>query len=256
MVWIYLQESGESHFPLKNGYDQLHIAKLNPIAKVSSCKECKRGICPKHQYGMILQHSETLSLIQDLSICQSTLSTVAFPAKISLLQELEKAWRESEADYFSRSCAWPKKSSPSSYSLKMSQQSPQEADFKSLVKLPRWGMIVDGVCYPLQKPERGINVSGGSYWPTPQARAQSDTLSERRRHTPCLETQVKMIATPTSSQASKPINRPCPSAETGNHGETTQQSIGRLNPEHIGKKLSTQWTSVLMGYPPNWTELI
>lgn len=29
----------------------------------------------------------------------------------------------------------------------------------------------------------------------------------------------------------------------------------RLNPEMIGKKLSVEWTSVLMGYHPKWTEL-
>src|SRR5690606_4566283 len=60
-------------------------------------------------------------------------------AKISVVQELEKAWMESEADFFSRSHAWPKKSSPSSYFLKTCQRSPHEGGFESLNALPRWG---------------------------------------------------------------------------------------------------------------------
>src|SRR5690554_1625171 len=88
-------------------------------------------------------------------------------AKISLLQELEKVWKASEAVFFSKSCAWPKKSSPSSYSLKTSLLSPHGADFRLLEKLPRWGMIVDGVLYPLAGSELYTDVKDGSYWLTP-----------------------------------------------------------------------------------------
>ena len=100
---------------------------------------------------------------------------------------MEKAWQESEVDYFTRSFAWPKRSSPSSYLLKTSNQLPQEVDYKSLEKLPKWGMIVDGVLYPLHPLEQYMKEKGGSYWPTPMARAAPDCQSERKRRTPSLE---------------------------------------------------------------------
>lgn len=98
-----------------------------------------------------------------------------FHARMSQLQAMESAWKASEADYFLRSCVWPKKSSPSSYSLKTCQTSAQKGDFASLEKLPKEGMIVAGVLYPLRKLEHRISVKGGSYWPTPRARDDDST---------------------------------------------------------------------------------
>ncbi len=292
-MWIYLKdcrslaESVVSTLRSEDGCNQSPTAKSSHTAKVFSCKECKKGICPKHQYGMILEPS-TLRRFRKSTQMISISSTEASRncAKISALQAVEQAWKESEADYFSRSCAWPKKSSPSSYSLKMSQPSLVEAVFELLEKLPRWGMNVDGVLYPLRPLEPCTEEKGGSCWPTPQARAQTDTPSERKRHTPCLESAVMMwptpaardwkdsgmehsaqnrkspclpaavmMATPTASQASKPIRAPSPSRAHGEHGEDLQDSIGRLNPESIGKRLCPKWTSVLMGYPPGWSSL-
>ena len=37
--------------------------------------------------------------------------------------------------------------------------------------------------------------------------------------------------------------------------KTIGESIGRLNPELMGKKLCSRWVSVLMGYPTKWTDL-
>lgn len=243
-MWLYLNTS-----------DQSRIAKSNPTAKASSCRECKKGICPKHQFGMIYEHYP-----KELSVNLSTLSSAGSHdhAKISVLQELEKAWMESEADFFSRSCAWPRKSSPSSYSLKTSLPSLGEGVFELLEKLPRWGMIVDGVLYPLHRLERFTKESAGSFWPTPKARDWKDngeSPSEQRRHSPSLPCRVKMIATPIASQAGKPIRAPSPSTINKTHGENIQDSIGRLNPEMIGKKLCPRWISVLMGYPTMWTDL-
>ena len=237
MAWIYLKdstssaESEESVSPSMNGSNLSHIAKSNPIVKASYCRECKKGICPKHQFGMIYEHYP-----KEISVKLSTLSSAASHehAKTSVLQDMERDWQESEADFFSRSCAWPKKSSPSSYSLKTFQPLQQEGDFKSLMKLPRWGMIVDGILYPLHLLEHCTDAIDGSYWLTPR---------------------VKMMATPSASQSSKPIREPSPSRKKKEHGEDLQDSIGRLNPEIIGKKLCPRWVSVLMGYPTNWTDL-
>lgn len=258
MAWIYLENSTDSicsqeseelvgHSEIMS--DRLPTAKSTPIVKESFCLLWRNNASTKLLSGMTLEH-----LIQSLSEKRLTSYMEDFLARTLALQDMEKAWQESEADFFLRSCAWPKKSSPHSYSLKTFQPLQPEGDFKSLEKLPRWGMIVDGVLYPLHPLEPCTEGKDGSYWPTPQARAQSDTPSERKRHTPCLESAV-MIATPTASQANKPILAPIPSVVAKKHGETTQQSIGRLNPEMIGKKLCAKWVSVLMGYPTTWTDL-
>lgn len=252
MAWIYLAESVESVSPLEITLDPSPIAKSTLIVKEYCCLEWHVGNYKPLQFGMTCKHSEKTQ--GHFLLIASILSTVAFHARISALQDLEKAWKESAADCFSRSFAWPKKSSPSSYSLKTSRQSQQEGDFKLLMNLPRWGMIVDGVLYPLRPLERSTKEIVGSYWPTPQSRAQSDTPSERRRNTPCLHSSV-LLATPTASQGSKPIRAPSPSRVKGKHGEDLQDSIGRLNPESIGKRLSVEFVELLMGYRSMWTDL-
>jgi len=55
-------------------------------------------------------------------------------------------------------------------------------------------------------------------FPTPQARAQQDAPAERRRNTPCLESQIKIES----------------------------DNAGQLNPQFV------EW---LMGYPQNWTDI-
>lgn len=306
-MWIYLKDLTFSQvseaLPLhsETGCDQSHTAKSNPIAKASSCKECKKGICPKHQFGTIYEH-----YLKEILVKLSTSLSAASHdyAKTSVLQVVEKAWRESEADFFLRSCAWPKKSSPSSYSWKMCLHSQAVADYGLLERLPREGMIVDGVLYPLRQLEHCTKGKDGFYWltpstmdylsvregealenalhrgnehksrrkvsgrlneqvaypqmwPTPAARDWKDSWMEasaQARKSPCLPAAV-MMATPTASQASKPIRAPSPSCQNGSHGENIQDSIGRLNPELIGKKLCPRFVELLMGYPTEWSDL-
>lgn len=183
-------------------------------------------------------------------------------ARISLLQDLEKAWKGSEASYFTRSCAFPKKSSPSSYSLKTSQPSQAEEDFASLKKLPRWGMIVDGVLYPLHPLERYTNVKGGSYLPTPGAteggpmppdtnyrpnqRSYNDRTGKHVQIT--IRRYVEMFPTPRARNAPD-----CPSERRRDSPQL--ESAVNMNQSTIGKKLCPQFVELLMGFPTAWTEL-
>lgn len=216
MVWTYLAESEESVTPSKIGLNQSPTAKSTPIVKRSYYLEYPIEALEKPPFGMMLQH-----LKQDVCLQESTSFMEGFPVKISVLQEMEKAWKESEADYFSRSCAWPKKSNPNSYSLKTCQLSPQEGGFESLKKLPHWGMIVDGVLYPLQALGLHTKEKDGFYWPTPRASdyKRGDSPSDRKRNTPCLITQLNMKA-------------------------------GTKN-----WKVNLNWMEWLMGYPKEWTGL-
>lgn len=173
MGWISLVESGGLPWLFPNGLNQSHIAKMTPIVKESSCLEWPEDYSPLLLSGMtqplFIKHRITDS---------STLFTQAFRARISVLHELEKVWKESEADYFSRSCAWPRKSSPVTYSLKTYRQSPTEEESKQLKKLPRWGMTVDGVLYPLHQLARRIKEKDGFYWPTPDASSRGARIHQ------------------------------------------------------------------------------
>ena len=322
-MWLYL-----------SGSDPSPTAKSTPIVKQCYYPECDLFISRMHPYGLILLPSlrPNLKYFGDLSISYTEDSH----ARISALQDLERAWQESEADCFSRSCAWPKKSSPRSYSLKTCLPSQAVGDYASLEKLPKWGMTVGGVAYPLLPLERATEETDGSVWlgtptasestkgrskkfwtpnklptpneliqmwptpttmdslpprseeamkkhfekhrpgrkapsnlrewihpqmwPTPTARDatrnKGGSPSDCNRHTPNLPTAIlKMVATPTASQANKPIRTPSPSRQKGEHGEDIPDSIGRLNPENIGKRLCPLWVSVLMGYPTTWLDL-
>lgn len=253
MAWIYLVESEALASHCENGLNPLPIAKSTHIVK-----ECCSHEWPMNHFATVLSGMTLRHWMEIYSKEQLTSFTEGFPARILALREMEQAWQESAADYFSRSCAWPKKFSPNSYSLKMCPQSQAEGEFKSLMKLPRWGMIVDGVLYPLHPLELYTDAKGGFCWPTPTARDWKDSGREpsaQKRKSPSLPAAVKIYATPTASQANKPIRKPKPSCLDGNHGEDLQDSVGRMYPSTIGKKLCPLWVSVLMGYPILWTEL-
>jgi hypothetical protein len=207
------------------GLDLSSTAKSNPIVKQSSYQELPNGIWQMLLYGMTYEifTRNKLNLQESRKSPQMELtsSTAASHnrAKISVLRDLEKAWKESEADFFSRSFAWPKKSSPRSYSLKTFRPLQSGEDFESLKKLPRWGMIVDGVLYPLQVSELCTKEKGGSYLPTPTERAAPDCPAERRRDSPSLNCVLNIW--------------------NKSHGQKT-------NPNYL------EW---MMMYPLNWTEL-
>ena len=264
-MWIYLtcKHSISSveleEFPKLsiNGVQQNITVKSTPIVKECYSHEWQVEISTTLQFGTTSKPS------MERSWGLSTLSSVASRncVKIFQLQDMEQAWKESEADCFSRSCAWPKKSSPDSYSLKTYQLLQHEGDFKSLERLPKWGMIVGGVLYPQHPLEQDIKENDGSCWPTPRScNAMNTAFSQHLaiRNKGNLEEEVckvtLSVATPRASQASKPIKVPSPSCQNGTHGENLADSIGRLNPEMIGKRLSIAFVEVLMGYCINWTE--
>lgn len=140
-------------------------------------------------------------------------------AKTLALQDMEKAWQESEADYFSRSLGCVAKLSQDSSFWKtclplLPEEGPKWSD-----KLPRWGMIVAGALYPLRPWEHHIKGNAGFYLPTPQARAAPDCKAERKRKSPSLESILNI--------------------KHGTHGLKT-------NPRCL------EW---MMGYQIGWTEL-
>lgn len=170
MGWTYLVESEDSQSLYQIGSDQSPTVKSSDTLPQYYFQECQRANYQPHQYGMMSQPLEEKT-------CQkSTSSTEDSHARTSVLQEMEKAWQESEADYFSRLLDLRKKSNLNLYFSKTYQPSHQGEELKSLIKLPKWGMIVGGLVYPLRKLERIIEERDGGYWATPNT---MDSLPSR-----------------------------------------------------------------------------
>ena len=248
MAWTYLAESEESPKPWRAMSDRLPIVKSSPTLEVSFFQGWQTEASPSPRYGTTLQR------LLALRYPGLTLSMVASPAKISASQDAGKAWEESEASFFSRSCAWPKKSSPVSYSLKTSLQYDDEVWELFSANLPPSGMTVDGVCYPLRTLERIINENAGFYWRTPQARDWKGPQGRAYKGIAMdLPAQVQMWPTPAASQAHKKVRALAPSERMGNHGQMTVGAMGDRYPETIGGYLNPVWVEWLMGYPSGWT---
>lgn len=221
MAWIYFLALEEFPSHSGNGLDQSPIAKSTPTVKESCSVVWEQKNYDTLQFGMTSELY--LNTIYQGALI---LSMEDFHARTLALQDMEKDWVESEADFFSRSLAWPKKSSPNFYSLKMSVPFQGEVDLPLPESLPTWGMIVDGVLYPLKDLWRRKNAIDGFSWPTP-----------------------------TASQAGKPIREPSPTRKSKKHGYDLQDKIGEMNSDLIGKKINSQFLEWIMGIPLKWTEL-
>ncbi len=277
MAWIYLAESEGSQSHLMNGSNQSRTVKTTDMHKESYSQECVNKNSLELLSGMTFELSTELNF-EDKSI----LSAEAFHARTSVLLEMVKAWQESEAGFLQRSCAWPKKSSPSFYFLKMSQQLELE-DLTMLANgWPVPGMIVAGILYPLRKLERLTSANAGFYLPTPTASdfgtsgngirkgKQKQIVSlgtmARKNHWPTptvcgnnqnkkvgnthligLATAVKMWPTPKASDWK----------QNGSPAELMRNSpgLGATICQGNGGQLSPMWVEWLMGYHSEWTAL-
>jgi len=231
MAWIYLAELEETPSDLESGLKQSPTVSVSDTLNLSCFHKWPMETLSKLQFGMMSQ-----PLLDQCSIFPSTSLSQDSHARILALRERVRDWQESEADFFSRSCAWPKKSSPFSYFLKTSQQS-EHADWTQLSRnLPKQGMIVAGVCYPLQKLDRHINGKDGFYWPTPQAKDFKGSYGSPQSLLAAVE-----------RHRLKGVNKQIPLSDAVMLSQHLQNQIhGQLNPT---------WVEWLMGFPLEWTEL-
>ena len=78
-------------------------------------------------------------------------------------------------------------------------------------------------------------------FPTSLASQRGDCPSERRRHTPCLESYVKMFPTPTV----------CGNYNHKGASKTSGDGLATV----VGGKLNPTWVEWLMSFPLGWTDL-
>lgn len=95
-----------------------------------------------------------------------------------------------------------------------------------------------------------VNKVNGVNWPTPKAALRGDCPSERKRHTPCLDSAVKLYPTPTRSDV-----------ESWSYNETKQSGKCLEALARTGKiaekkgQLNPDWVETLMGLPIGWTNI-
>ena len=182
---------------------------------------------------------------------RSTLFTAASRscARTSALRDTEKAWKESEADFFSRLSVCSKKSNRHSCSLKTCPVSAPVAENEWGKNWPRQGMIVDGKLFPLRKLERPLSENGGSCWPRPLATDASKGGPNANDHgVPKLSAIAARWARLRALDWKDGMTR----SPYGQHSDAI--GIQARKTGHLGY-LSPRFHVAMMGYDSEWTAL-
>ncbi len=240
MAWIYLAESVDSASPYPPGSGQSPTVKTIGSLNLFCYQGWPSLICHAHPSGTISGLCE-VECYQDIPMS----SMGGSPARISVLRELERAWKASEVGWFSRYLGLLGKLNPRSSFWKTFQPlGPAEANEWGK-NWPNLGMIVDGILYPLKKSERPTKESDGFVWPTPTQRdwkSSASNLHGKNSRPP--NEVVKFWSTPRASDGAK-----------GGPGMKFGSGSTAPLPAQVGGTLSPLWVEWLMGYPIGWTAL-
>src|SRR3990167_726335 len=235
MAWIYFQVSEESQSHSKSGSSQSPIAKVKGTRLVFFCRVCKKVNFLLLPFGTMCEHSK----VQD-SMDLWTSYMEDSHDRISALRELEKAWKESAADYFTRSSDLLMKYDRSSSSWKMSLLFGQEAPTRLSENWPACGMMLGGSLYRLAMLGRTTNGKDGGFWPTPCGANNGGKNGKTKLKRMLWRTPLGM------------------DVEKSGHGNLLHQvkywPTPRLAAE-VGGQLNPTWVEWLMGYPTEWTKL-
>ena len=243
MAWIYLVESEDSHSHSQSGSDLLPIVKTTDTLREYCLRECVEETCDLRLSGM------TCKLSRLMIFHRSILSTEVSHVRILALQEMEKAWKESEAVYSSRSSGSSARYDLDSSSWRTSQRLLFEEQNELLASFAAYGMTVDGVFYPLQMWERRTVGIGGGSWhiPTPTA---TDANNKRK------STQQK-LGSMHSVSLKDFVTWPTPNARDCTRDTSIKHDRlpDAVNSKKATGQLNPMWVEWLMGYPLGWTEL-
>lgn len=258
-MWIYMEECTGFHCLVESveltshsshGAKPSHTVKTTDTLRLCCFHECMKDCLNAHRSGMTCEHLErrlleACPLISSLAASRDHVKTLA-------LQELEGAWRESEADYFSRSSESSKKSRQLSFSLKTFRGSEPEASLKSSKHLPLYAMTVDGELYPLPKLAHPISEKDGFFLPTPSA-SRYGSSNNGCPHDG--RTEYKQKGKPSLWTMAAKNLWPTPTARDRKSGSKGKQENSRPLSEEVGGSLNPTWVEWLQGYPLEWTAL-
>ena len=261
MAWICLVASGDCPSPLKSGSKQSLTVRTIATLKVFSYHEWLKERLKRLLFVPMSEKSKKI-------ISKILLKSYSedFRARTSVLQEMERAWQESEAVFSSKLLDWSKKSSPHSYSWKTCQPLGLEDFLRSSMNLQKWGMTVGGRVSLPQALEPRTSEKDGFYWPTPVANDDNKSPQAHmamkarmkggaRKKCTSLNVMVKgvemrIFPTPTPTARSP---QDCPSERKRKDPSLEAQANISLN--QIGGQLNPTWVEWLMGFPLEWSVL-
>ncbi len=213
---------GGISFALREWVRPVAYCEIDPYCQGIILSRISDGSLLMRQFGMISKRCRMMGEIGP----ESTSFMEDFHARTLVLQELKKAYLESEVPSSSICSEWLVRLNLSFYSLKTFPKLSKSVELKSLKKLTRWGWTAVGRAFLPQVVEHHIGEIGGFFWPTL-----------------------------TASQAGKPIRKPSLSRILKIHGYDIQDRLGQIYPQTIGKKINPHFLEWMMGFPMNWTEL-
>ncbi len=233
MAWIYLAESEDSPWLYRHGSDRSPTVREIDSHRLYFCHGCGTDQLQPLQFGTTFPPYPQRCCPEGL-----TSSMEDSPARILALQEMELAWMESEADYFSRSVDSLAIFDRDSFSWRTSQLSLFGGLTEFLWSSLSYGMTVDGLLYQPQKLEPVTCVKDGGYLDTPTV----STASYRNQNIP----------TPAASNYGRNKSNSEGSAiRLSLHGMATRGVL----PGHPKGSLNPEWVELAMGYRIGWSEI-
>lgn len=241
MGWIYLAELADSALPLEIGSDHSLTVSGTRTHKECYFLEWSTAIWSQPQSS-----PTSVTLRRAIYVRPLTLSTEASHARISVLQDMELAWVESEADFSGTSPVLSRKQTQDSFFSKTSQQLELVASTVSLKHLPSSGMISGGqFCQP-KKLAPATFAKDGSDLPTPTASGygsnQGGAAGRKGKRRLSIE-----------AMAGRGLI-PAPMARDWKGSAGANRESADL-PRTMGGSLNPQFVEEVMGYLIGWTEL-
>ena len=153
-----------------------------------------------------------------------TLFALVSPVKTSASQAGTQELKVIEVVYFLKLCELQKDSSQSTYYWRTSQRCLIEEWERFSERWPKSGLMLNGTAYKLPLLVRPTDVTGSSFWPTPQA---ADCRDRGNLSNPSIQRRL--------AKGKQVFLSMCVS-----------KNSGALNPT---------WVEWLMGFPEGWTDL-
>lgn len=277
MAWTYLVELGES--PTGSGNSE---SNQSPIARGTDTSA-----------GSYLKTNSTISfralrsgmtfgpLKVKCSHSYPTLYTVDSPARTSVLQEMERVWRESEADFSFRSCDSLAHADLDSFSWKTSQLSLFGGLTEFCWSSLRWGTMLGGRLYQPPRLEPHTLERGGGYLPTPRVYDAGVRGASWNANNPSLAETIHQTYWPTPKASDGTKGGPNAKYGRGNlqlpaaacrfptpqardwkdgldpkpHGFHSPSVAVHVAADGHPGYLNPQFVEMLMGYPVGWSNL-
>lgn len=235
LVAAYLEASS-------SGGELVAPSKSTPTAETDSCSGKTKGIFNHSQYGMTYEPS-TGGLGEDVL----TWFVAASHARTSAAQEQEKALVEVGADSGGK---WPESFARWDQNT-LSWRTPQcslLADLDTFSGIwPRWGMMLNGACYPLPMPSglsaiRGLitYANGSGSLPTLTVHGNYNRKGASKSSGDGLHTALRLQ----TLVADDSVNRAKGKFNSRGEAKLSGWAGGPLNPT---------WCEWFMGFPMGWT---